>query len=577
MERLESKKINNNIYYYYSSWAWKDGKCRRVWQKYLGKPENILRAVQAGGASPLYAEVFQWGLPLALWKESQIANIISNTDFFSPKRKQGLSTGEYLSIAAINRAMSPSSKRSMWEWFSQTILLRLLPHATSNSLTSQRFWDHMDRIDGDKPLDIWKTILRGVVKREEIDLSCVSYDGTNFYTFIDTFNTKCQIAKRGKNKQGRNNLRQINYALFCCADGHLPLYYDIYQGNRNDAKQFPLMLKKFHNLLDDISKETTTPYKSPQVTLVFDKGNNSADNFALLDSQELSYVGSVKLEEHKELAGISNHDKRFSPCNKGELEGAKAFRVKKTVYGKERVLVVTYNQNLFNTQYLTIQNDIAKAMEKLSIKQRHLEDRANGLIKGGNAPTKNLIERQCKKILSRQYMKNIIKVSMLENRAGNPLLDYSIDSDAFTELMDTYLGKNIIITDREDWDNSRIVKAYRSQFIIENVFKEMKDRDTGSWWPLHHWTDSKIKVHALYCTIALLLRALIYRKVRRQGLNLSMKRFMTELDGIREVINIYKPKRGQKKQSRQTVLTKMSPLQQQLIEILKIRMEEKPF
>ncbi len=279
MERLEAKKINNNIYYYYSSWAWKDGKCRRVWQKYLGKPENILRAVEAGGASPLYAEVFQWGLPLALWKESQIADIISTTDLFSPKRKQGLTTGEYLSIAAINRAMSPNSKRSMWEWFSQTILLRLLPHATSNSLTSQRFWDHMDRIDGDKPLEIWKTILKGVVKKEEIDLSSVSYDGTNFYTFIDTFNTRCQIAKRGKNKQGRNNLRQISYALFCCADAHLPLYYDIYEGNRNDAKQFPLMLKKFQDLLADISKETGTPYKSPQVTLVFNKGNKLGRQF----------------------------------------------------------------------------------------------------------------------------------------------------------------------------------------------------------------------------------------------------------------------------------------------------------
>ena len=577
MERLESKRINNNTYYYYSSWAWKDGRCRRVWQKYLGKAENILRAVETGGASPLYAEIFQWGLPLALWKESQIADIISITDFFSPKRKQGLTTGEYLSIAAINRAISPNSKRSMWEWFSQTILLRLLPHATSNSLTSQRFWDHMDRIDGDKPLDIWKTILKGVVKREEIDLSSVSYDGTNFYTFIDTFNIKCQIAKRGKNKQGRNNLRQISYALFCCADGHLPLYYDIYEGNRNDAKQFPLMLKKFKDLLTDISRETGIPYKSPHVTLIFDKGNNSADNFVLLDSQELSYVGSVKLEGHKELASISNHSKRFSSCTDEELEGTKAFRVKKRVYGKERVLVVTYNQNLFNTQYLTIQNDIAKAMEKLSTKQRQLEDRANGLIKGGKAPTKDSVERQCKKILSRQYMKTIIKVSLQKNREGNLLLDYSIDSDAFTELADTYLGKNIIITDREDWDNSRIVKAYRSQFIIENVFKEMKDRDTGSWWPLHHWTDSKIKVHALYCTIALLLRSLIYRKVRLQGVNVSMKRFMIELDGIREVITIYKPKRRQRKQAKQTVLTKTSQLQQQLIEILNIRMEEKPF
>jgi len=46
----------------------------------------------------------------------------------------------------------------------------------------------------------------------------------------------------GKNKQGRNNLRQISYALFCTEDGHIPLFYDIYEGNRNDVKQFPLML-----------------------------------------------------------------------------------------------------------------------------------------------------------------------------------------------------------------------------------------------------------------------------------------------------------------------------------------------
>ena len=55
--------------------------------------------------------------------------------------------------------------------------------------------------------------------------------------------------KRGKNKQGRGNLRQVSYALFCCADGHLPLFYDVYDGNRNDAKQFPVMLRRFQRLL----------------------------------------------------------------------------------------------------------------------------------------------------------------------------------------------------------------------------------------------------------------------------------------------------------------------------------------
>lgn len=573
MERLEVKKINGNIYYYYSKWAWQNGKCRRIWQKYLGKLENIVKAFEAGGVHPLYAEIFQWGLPQVLWSESQTAQVTSIVDSLSPKRKQGLTTGEYLSIAAINRAISPSSKRSMWEWFSQTVLLRLLPHATASTLTSQRFWDHMDRIDGDKPLAIWKNILIGVIKRELIDLSSVSYDGTNFYTFIDTFNTRCQIPKRGKNKQGRDNLRQISYALFCSTDGHMPLYYDIYEGNRNDAKQFPIMLKKFQNFLSDISVE----YRVPQVTLIFDKGNNSADNFSLIDSQNLNYVGSVKLDEHKELAEISNKDQRFTPCNQEELQGAKTFRVTKCISGKERILVVVFNQNLFNTQYLTLQNDIEKALEKLSIRHCQLEDRAHGLVKGGKTPTKEFIEDQCKKILSRQYLKRIINVSVQEDANCNLRLEYAIDATVLAEVLDTYLGKNIIITNRKDWDDSRIVKAYRSQFIIEDVFKEMKDRNSGSWWPLHHWTDSKIKVHGLYCTIALLLRALIYRRIKQKGINLSMKRAMAELDAIREVINIYPAKPGQKKPPKQTVLTKTSLLQQKIMESLNLKVEKNSF
>ena len=86
MERLEPKKINGRTYYYYSEWGWKDGKCRRIWQKYLGKPKDIVEAVQGGGPPPLYAEVFQWGLPCALWKEVLRARIVEEIDVLCPKR-----------------------------------------------------------------------------------------------------------------------------------------------------------------------------------------------------------------------------------------------------------------------------------------------------------------------------------------------------------------------------------------------------------------------------------------------------------------------------------------------------------
>lgn len=571
MERLEAKKIHGQTYWYYSKWGWVDGRCRRLWQKYLGKPEDIAAAVHGGGPEPLHAEIFQWGLPSALWTECCQSKVVEETDKRCPKRAQGLSVGQYLAIAAINRAISPKSKRSMWEWLSQTVLLRHIPQACRGALASQRFWDHMTRIDCDEALSIWKRILKRTVQTNGIDLSTISYDGTNFYTFINTFNTRCNIAKRGKNKQGRANLRQISYALFCSADGHMPLFYDVYEGNRNDAKEFPIILRRFYDFLNEIAEEA---HQTPKITLIFDKGNNSEGNFALIDSLQLSYVGSVKLDDHKDLAQLSNKDPRLVPCCSEKMEETKAMRVAKKVYGKQRTLVVTYNQNLFDTQWLTIQNDIEKAIEKLSILRQRLEDRANGVIKGGRPPTKQSIEKQCKEALKRQHMKHLIKTTVTLRADGIPRLSYDLDSQALDVLAQTCLGKNIIITDREDWDNETIISAYRSQFMIEDVFKEMKDRRTGSWWPLHHWTDSKIRVHGLYCAIALLLRALAFRRVRQAGINLSMSRFLSELDQIREVVNIYPKKRGQKEHRTQTVLTATSDLQQRLMKILGLGKDE---
>ncbi len=570
MERLEAKKINGHTYYYYSEWGWVNGKCRRKWQRYLGKLEDIVKACEEGGPAPLCAEVFQWGLPVALWKECVRARVVEETDALCPKRDQGLTIGDYIAVASVNRAIRPNSKRSMWKWFSQTVLLRYLPKSSKEGLSSQRFWDHMDRISGDQAMEIWKKIIRGVVKREKIDLSSVSYDGTNFYTFIDTFNVRCQIARRGKNKQGQSNLRQVSYALFCSADGHVPLFYDVYEGSRNDAKQFPLMLKKFYSLLQEISGQSNV---QKEVTLIFDKGNNSPGNFEMIDSMNLNFVGSVKLGEHKELMQISNTDNRFKSCEAADIDGTKAFRVKKTVYGKERILVVSYNQNLFDAQWLTLQNDISKAIERLSSLQQKLLDRTAGLITKGRSPTMASVEKQCLTILRRQHLKQVITTTIREGKKKIPKLKYAVDSEALAELANTHLGKNILISNRESWDDCRIIKAYRSQYIIENVFKEMKDRTTGSWWPMNHWTDSKIRVHGLYCTIALLLRALIWRRVKTAKIDLSMKRLLSELDNIRQVVNIYPKKRRQKVERRQAVLSKTSELQDRLLNTLGLTKE----
>jgi transposase len=574
MQRLEAKTIHGRTYYYYSHWGWKDGKCRRLSQTYLGKAEDIAQAVQGVGPAPQYAKVLDWGLPLALWQEAACAQVAEHVDQLCPKRAQGLSTGDYIRLAAINRAYDPVSKQAMWDWLTHTCLPRLWPQASAGQLTSQRFWDHMERIEPATAQAIWQQLLAQVLQREQIELSQICYDGTNFYTFIDTFNLKCRIAKRGKNKQGRCNLRQVSYALFCSTDGQLPLFYDVYEGNRNDAKEFPQVLERFQRWLVQRAGSAGATTKP---TLIFDKGNNSEDNFSLIDQLELPYVGSVKLDEHPDLKRVSNQDARWQAATEPGLAGTKSWRTQQVVYGRERTLVVTYNEHLFDRQWATVQNDLAQALSQLAAVRQNLQNRATGLIKGGTRPSVASVERKCDQILHRQHLRQLVQTTVTQNSAGVPQLDYQADATAQQELADTYLGKTLLITGHKEWTDAQVIRAYRSQFVIEEIFHEMKDRRIGTWWPLRHWTDSKIQVHGLYCTIAVLLRALLWRRARQAGLRLSMAGLLEKLGQIQQVINVYPAKRAGQSVAEQSVLTKRDEIQEKLIEILGLQMPKSAF
>ncbi len=43
-----------------------------------------------------------------------------------------------------------------------------------------------------------------------------------------------------------------------------------------------------------------------------------------------------------------------------------------------------------------------------------------------------------------------------------------------------------------------IIDAYHSQSEIEDTFRTMNDWDYLRWMPMFHWTDQKIRVHALF-------------------------------------------------------------------------------
>jgi len=420
----------------------------------------------------------------------------------------------------------------------------------------------MSSIEEDKILLTWMKLINSILDRENIDLSCASYDGTNFYSFIGSFNARCSLAKRGNNKQGRCDLRQINYALFCTRKDHFPLYFDVFEGNRHDSKEFGVVIENFFRAFKNRKPNDNG------LTIVFDKGNNSQENLnKFVEDSGFHFVGSVKPNDHKDLALISNKDKCLTSLSHPKLDQVKAFRTRKNIYGKNLTVVVTFNNNLYTSQIKSINNEINKCLGKLSVISTKLEDRIAGRITKGKKPTKESIKKRVASTLSGQHMKNLIKTTVTEHN-GTPILTYNLDTSAYAGLADTYLGKNIIITDNHNWSTEDIIVTYRSQYIIEDVFKQMKDRKTGTWWPMFHWTDQKIRVHGLYCSLSLLLRALIMKRIQEASMPMSINRLHEKLSGIREVLNVF-PKR-KNKQSAQSVVSKMDEVQQRLFDLFKM-------
>jgi transposase len=563
MPSLTPKIIGGHTYYYARYCQRVDGKPKIVRQVYLGKIDDLVAAAERSQQppQPLETEVAAFADIAALFDIAQRLDLVQLLDSVLPARRhQGLSVGKYLLLAAINRAVSPTSKLQFADWYRQTVLTRLLP-ADPAALSSQNFWNHMDAVTADHVLECEKQITQRLIQRFQLDLRALVYDGTNFFTYINT-RTPAELPQRGHNKQKRGDLRQVSLGLLVSADFHIPLFHKVYAGNVNDSTEFR-----------SITEELSTHYRQladscDHITLVFDKGNNSQEAFESLQNTPFHFVGSLVPSQHAELLTIAR--KQFRMLTQSDLEGVQAYRTQKKVFGQPRTVVVTFNQNLYDGQLQGLTAHLGKARRKLRDLQTQLQRRREGKVKRGKAPTLDSVKKQIHTICSAQFVGKILKADIQEVPTGLELT-FRTDQAVLDQLCRVQFGKTILFTDNADWADEQIISAYRSQYHIEDAFKQMKNPHFLGWSPMFHWTDSKIQVHAFYCVLALLLTSLLQRELAGKGEPLSINRMLEELGCIRETLVVYPRRQGQRQASTATCLTRMTPLQQRLFSLLSLQ------
>ena len=536
MASIVGKKRGGATYYYLVESARVGGKPRITSQEYLGTAEELAAAMRGGGLGlPDRIQHKDFGAVAAAWGVLEDLGVVQVINEVAGARRAdaGASTGTYLALAALNRVVAPCSKLGFADWWAKTAASRFAK-IPGTVLDHRRFWDAMHAVTLEDLAEISRRIALAIVDQCGLDCSSVALDMTNFATFIDTANRKAPIAQRGKAKQKRSDLRLVGLGLVVTRDGGIPLTWHAYPGDRPDVTQFPAMIKALRSQYEQVT--AACGQQPADMTVVFDAGQNSEDNFAFLAGTGLHYIGSVPASDCPDLTALPASAR--SVVDQERFGGLTCYDTRRVVYGAERRAILTHSPELHESQARGFDGTtLAKAGKKL-------DELAATLARGKTRRPREKVEAEIEKITAKPWVRRVITWQLSGDQPKDLRLAWQQDLKARAALEDEIFGKHVLITDHHDWPVAEVVAGYRSQSEAESGFRQLKDPHAVSFSPMFHWTEHNIRVHVFTCVLALQVAHLMRLKARRAGLNLSVRALLGELAGIGETILLYQSDRG---------------------------------
>ncbi len=562
MATIQSKMSRGHKYWYIVESRRVNGRPRPIVLEYLGKAENLLIRLRQGLGETLKIKSHSHGAVAALLIVARQLDVVavinryvhSQRTYWPDKPlRNNLTVGITLLLAAIGRICMPTSKRGWWTW-AQTASLEYLLRVSFSKLDSQHFWDLMDCLPEDAIEKIELELLRNLQPHYDLGADTLFYDTTNFYTFVDTENTRCDIAQRARNKQKRHDLRQVGLALVVTRRDFIPLFHHTYRGNMSDSTVFRQVIGRIKRRMQDLNMDLE------KHTLVFDRGCNSKQNLALVARLKLHYVGALTPSQHIDL--IQDAETNFMPTNVGD-KTLSLYRDKRVIWGEERTVLIFISEKLKDGQLRGIYQALKRKKLVLGKIQRSL---ANPRAK---KRTREQLVATIDALLQGQFMKDLLTYELAELSDGHFSMTYRTNKKKLDQLEDK-LGFRIIMTDRHEWSSEAIVAALHGQSTVEQAFKNIKNPYHLAVTPEFHWTDQKIRVHYFSCVLGYLLASLIWREARiKADFTGTLDTLLDTLNNIRLTTLLeMSGKRGTPKATRQ--IEEMTDDQRRLVDGLNL-------
>jgi transposase len=267
MVHFHKKEIKGNEYWYLRETKWIDGKSKVIWQKYLGTIDKIKEVFEHEEKLPsVKVSSFEFGKTAAILRRSEELEFCQCVNQNVTKKEiEGISVGEYMLLIILGRTKGPLSKQATADWFNESFLKFQwkFPH----KLNSQNFLNNMDFLTEQTIRKIEENIAAKLIDRG-IKPTTIFWDTTNVFTYIESGE---KLPQKGRSKEKRHDKNLVTFGI-AQSDENIPLLHETYPGNVHDAKIFPEIIDNLVDRLRNLKIDTT------DMTVVFDKGNNSEDN-----------------------------------------------------------------------------------------------------------------------------------------------------------------------------------------------------------------------------------------------------------------------------------------------------------
>jgi len=574
MVHIEKEIKNDIIYLRLSHRARVDGKSKRIWSVWLGREDEVSEyAKNIKDFSELEFEpmIYDYGLPMVLMKMVERLDLINIINECTVKRKQGLSVGNYIIIATLQRCVKPQSKVHIKKWYESTYLKYIFPKITTY-LDSMAYTNHFPYLTDEVIEAIETKIAEKLRIKFNVEMKELFFDPTNFFTYTNPTRENQTLFGHGHSKDGRNTLNLVNLSLICTRDGGIPVMYYAYPGGTNDPTHFKELYPKILIRLQKLK------ISAPTVILVFDKGNISPEAFKAFDDSGLHWICSVRPSTHKDLNSlISNNFPMYELPNKktvGILETKRpmfsdAAIKKSTVPDYEnpaRRMIISFNPEHAKWNELNIKQ---KLQAKIDIINQFFKGPENRLAKTkrySKWKSKAHVEEKIRKVIKSNNNENYLElISYNVNELGGEITyNIEIDKEKLEKYLKT-LGKSYYMTSHPTMTGPEIIWLYRQQFNVERAFSYLKSPDYIRISPIRVHTDESVQGHTFTCVLGLLLLTLISREVREQFPELSVLTIKELLSEIKIVEFQYPGTQKIKK-----TINKLSPDAKKLFDFYKL-------